>query len=72
MVATGRVATRSGTIFQSACHKFNYCTKPYQFKLSVKDNIYDACKTAIIKILGRQIFTSGLCRVTAAQLASIC
>ena len=30
-------------------------TKTYQFKLSVKDDKYDACKTANIKISGREI-----------------
>jgi hypothetical protein len=33
---------------------FVIMSKTYQFKLSVKDNNYDACKTANIKISGRQ------------------
>jgi hypothetical protein len=32
-----------------------YCTKTYQFKLSVKDDNYDFCKTANIKIEGREV-----------------
>jgi hypothetical protein len=40
-------------------HKnLNYeCKKISQFKVSVKDDNYDACKTANIKISGRQILT---------------
>ena len=34
--------------------------KTYQFKLSVKDDKNDACKTANIKILGREVLPSGL------------
>jgi hypothetical protein len=42
--------------------------KTYQFKLSVKDDNYDVCKTANIKLPGREILPSGLQRVTAALL----
>jgi hypothetical protein len=37
------------------------CTETYQFKLNVKDEIYDACKTANINdISGRESLPSGL------------
>jgi hypothetical protein len=33
-------------------------TKIYQFKLSVRDDIYDACKTAKIKITAQEVLLS--------------
>jgi hypothetical protein len=41
------------------------------FKLNEKDGNYDACKTANIKISGREILSSGLQRVTAAVRAFV-
>ena len=37
-----------------------YCTKTYQFKLSVKDDKNDACEIANIKMAGLEILSSGL------------
>jgi hypothetical protein len=31
-----------------------YVKKTYEFKVNVKDDIYDACKAAIMKISGRK------------------
>jgi hypothetical protein len=46
--------------------------KTHMFKLSAKDDNYDARKTANIKISSREILPSGLKRVTAALLTSVC
>jgi hypothetical protein len=59
------------------------CKKTYQFTISVKDDNYDACKTANVKIMtpvkpqiskfeAEKIAPSGLYRVMEALLMSVC
>jgi hypothetical protein len=51
-----------------------YKNLPWQFELGVKDDNYDTCKTANMKMSNREILSSGKVNKlrTAALLMSVC